>query len=305
MALNIKDHGLLLLFVFVLLSPFFKPVLVHGEERVFTDALGRIVAISYPPKRIVSLVPDITETLFALGLTNEIVGVTRFSDFPAAAKEKPEVGPYVDINVEAIINLRPDLILGTGDGNPLRQVKRLERMGFPVYLVYPRNFEEILTTIERIGEIVGKESDGKRIVREMRLRLEHVFQRVAGRGKPKVFLQIGRGPMVTVAEGSFAHHLISLAGGENIAKDAPIPYPSYTLEEVILEAPEVIIISSMYVRSNPAHWLNEWKKWKVLPAVRNNRLYTINSDLIDRPSPRIIEGLEEMARMIHPKAFGN
>jgi iron complex transport system substrate-binding protein len=282
-----------------------EPGVASGEKRVFTDILGRPVTISYPPKRIVSLAPDITETLFALGLSDEIVGVTRFSNFPPAAKEKPKVGSYTDVNIEAVINLRPDLILGTGAGNPKMQVRKLEQMGFPVYVVYPRNLDRVLATIQCIAKIVGKENEGKAIIQEMRQRIDQVLQQVGGLKKPRVFLQIGRDPIFTVSNGSFAHHLISSAGGDNIATKARIPYPSYTLEEIILKAPEVIIISSMYLDSDHSQWLEEWKKWPVLPAVKNNRLYTINSDLIDRPSPRIVEGLEQMARMIHPEVFAS
>lgn len=303
MARDMKGLMRLVLFFLILGIFFLKPVFTHGEKRIFTDALGRVVTISYPPRRIVSLVPDITETLFALGLADEIVGVTRFSNFPPAAREKPKIGSYVDINIEAVIDLEPDLILGTGAGTSPMQAKRLERIGFPVFVVYPRDLDGILMAIQRIAEIVGKENEGKAIVQKMKQRIEQVSQRVEGREKPKVFLQIGRDPIFTVSKGSFAHHLISLARGDNIAKDARIPYPSYSLEEIILRAPEVIIISSMYVGSNHSHWLDEWRKWTVLPAVKNNRLYTINSDVIDRPSPRIVEGLEQMARMIHPEAF--
>lgn len=293
----------LISFFLILGSFFFKPGFAYGERRAFTDALGRVVTISYPPKRIVSLAPDITETLFALGLSDEIVGVTRFSNFPPAAQEKPKVGSYININIEAVVGLKPDLILGTGAGSPPRQVKKLENLGFSVFVVYPKDLDGIVTTVQRIARVVGKEAEGKAIVEEMRQRIERVSQRIEGREKPKVFLQIARDPIFTVAKGSFAHHLITMAGGDNIAKDAKIPYPSYTLEEIILKAPEVIIISSMYVDSNHSHWLEEWKKWSILPAVKNNRLYTINSDLIDRPSPRIVQGLEKMARMIHPEAF--
>jgi iron complex transport system substrate-binding protein len=298
-----KSNTLVVWCLFVLLFFFSKLDIAHAEMRTFTDTLGRVVTISYPPKRILSLTPDITETLFALGLSDEIVGVTRFSNFPSAAKEKPRVGPYTNINVEAVINLEPDLILATRDGNPRRPIEKLERMGFPVYVVYPRDFDGIMTTIQQIGRIVGRENEGKTIAQQMEQRVKEVSQRVTGRKKPKVFLQIGRSPIYTVAKGSFAHHLISLAGGDNIARDAKIPYPSYSREEILLKAPEVIIISSMYVVSDHAQWLDEWKKWKILPAVKNHRLYTIDSDLIDRPSPRIVEGLERMARMIHPEVF--
>ncbi|MBW2057255.1 MAG: cobalamin-binding protein [Deltaproteobacteria bacterium] len=271
--------------------------------RVFTDALGRAVTIAYPPERIVSLAPAITETLFALGLKDEIAGVTRFSNFPPAAVEKPRVGSYVNLNIEAIVSLKPDLILATAAGNPQIQARKLQDMGFPVYVVYPKDTDGVLATIRRIAEIVGRSERGGAIVRDMRERIERISHRVRGLNRPRVFFQIGRDPIFTVSRGSFADNLISLAGGDNIAKDARIPYPSYNLEEVILKAPEVIIVSSMYVDTDHSGWLEEWKRWDVLPAVKDNRLYTIDSDLVDRPSVRIVVGLEKMARMIHPEAF--
>jgi len=220
-----------------------------------------------------------------------------------AAKKKPKVGSYVAINTEAIIDLRPDLVLGTAAGNSRRQVEKLSRMSLAVFVVYPRDFSEILETIQLIGEVVGREKEANRIIKQMNLRIEKVRQRVRERKRPRVFLQIGRDPIFTVSNGSFADDLIAMAGGENIARDEKAPYPSYNLEEVILKSPEVIIISSMYADSDHSRWLNDWRKWTVLPAVKNNRLYVIDSDLIDRPSPRIVEGLEQMARMIHPEAF--
>lgn len=290
--------------VYSLLGVFLAvPTLVHPEERTFRDAIGRSVRVSYPPKRIVSLAPDITETLFVLGLDSEIAGVTRFSNFPSAAKGKPRVGSYVAINTEAVIDLQPDLVIGTGAGNSRIQVEKLWRMGLPVFVVYPKNFPDILDTIHLIGRVVGREERANQTVTQMKLRIQEVRRRVEGRKKPTVFLQIGKGPLFTVSNGSFANDLITMAGGENIARDAKIPYPSYSLEEVILKAPEVIIISSMYREGDHSRWLDDWKKWTVLPAVKNNRLYIIDSDLIDRPSPRIVEGLEQMAHMLHPEAF--
>lgn len=280
-----------------------EAVVAHGEKQNHIDGVGRTVTFSYPPRRIVSLAPDITETLFALGLDDEIVGVTRFSNFPPAARRKRKVGSYVEVNMEAIIGLQPDLILATGAGNSPMQINKLERMGYSVFVVYPKNLDEVLATIQTIGKIVGKESEGIVIARKMKQRIEEISQKAASRKKPKVLLQIGRDPIITVSKGSFAHDLISLGGGDNIAKDARRPYPSYALEEIILMAPEVIIISSMYLDSNHLHWIEEWKKWRILPAVKNNRLYTISSDIIDRPSPRIVQGLEQMARLIHPEVF--
>ena len=279
------------------------PTLAHGNPRTLIDAVGRQVTVPEYPQRIVSLAPDITETLFALGLSDKIVGVTQFSDFPPAAAMKPKFGSYVDLNIEAIIDLDPDLILGTGAGTSPTLVKRLERMGFSVFIVYPKNLDGVLVAIQQIADVVGKKRKGRAIVDDMKHRIDRVSSWVAGHRKPRVFLQIGRDPIYTVSEGSFAHHLIGIAGGDNIAKNGRIPYPSYSLEKIILQAPEVIIVSSMYIGGNHESWIEEWKKWKVLPAVKSNRLYTIDSDIIDRPSPRIVDGLEKLAHMIHPEVF--
>jgi len=298
-----KGCSIALFLTLLLIGLSIRPDCAQGDPRTLTDAVGRQVTVPESPRRIVSLAPDITETLFALGLSEEIAGVTQFSDFPPAATMKPKVGSYADLNIEAIIDLNPDLILATGAGTSPVLVKRLERMGFPVFVVYPKNLDDVLAAIQQIAGVVGRGWKGRAIVENMKHRIDRVSRRVAGRGEPRVFLQIGRDPIYTVSEGSFADHLIATAGGDNIAKNARIPYPSYSLEKILLQAPEVIIVSSMYLDANHQNWIEEWKKWKVLPAVKNNRLYTIDSDIIDRPSPRIVHGLERIAQMIHPEVF--
>ena len=298
-----KGSWLASLLIVLLIGLSIRPESAYGDQRTLTDAVGRQVTVPDSPKRIVSLAPDITETLFALDLSEEIVGVTQFSDFPPPAAMKPKVGSYVDLNIEAIIDLNPDLILGTGAGTSPVLVKRLERMEFSVFIVYPKDLDGVLEAIQQIADVVGREWKGRAIVENMRRRIDRVSHGVAGREKPRVFLQIGRDPIYTVSQGSFASHLIAIAGGDNIAKNAPIPYPSYSLEEIILQAPEVIIVTSMYIGGNQESWIEEWQKWGVLPAVKNNRLYTIDSDIVDRPSPRIVDGLEKIAQMIHPEVF--
>ena len=298
-----KGCSLALLLTLLLIGLSIGPDCAQGDQRTLTDAVGRQVTVPESPRRIVSLAPDITETLFALGLSEQIAGVTQFSDFPPAATMKPKVGSYVDLNIEAIIDLNPDLILGTGAGTSPVLVKRLGRMGFSVFIVSPKNLDGVLAAIQQIAGVVGRERKGRAIVENMKHRIDRVSRRVAGRGEPRVFLQIGRDPIYTVSDGSFAHHLITIAGGDNIAKNARIPYPSYSLEKILLQAPEVIIVSSMYRGGNHESWIEEWKKWKILPAVKDNRLYAIDSDIIDRPSPRIVHGLEKIAWMIHPEMF--
>ena len=267
------------------------------------DETGREVVIPPSPKRIISLAPNLTEILFTLGLDKEIVGVSLHCNFPEAAKHKPRVGTYISLDFEKILSLRPDLILATGAGNTLEMVERLEKLGFPTYVIFPKNFDGILTSIRHVGQILSREKEAKEIISNMQARRQRVIERTRGLPRPRVFLQIGEAPLVTVGKGSFADDLIYLAGGENIAAADGKMYPRFGLEEILRRAPEVIIISSMNPGGSYDKIIQEWARWKTIPAVQNGRIHLIDSDLIDRPSPRIIDGLEEMARIIHPEKF--
>ncbi|NWG01340.1 MAG: cobalamin-binding protein [Syntrophaceae bacterium] len=265
--------------------------------------MGREVALPFPPKRIVSLAPNITEILFRLGLDAEIVGVSIHCNFPEKAKSKAQVGSYIHLDFEKITSLKPDLIVATGAGNTRDMVDRLEKLGFLVYVIYPKNFSDILKSIDHIGQVVNREKEARGIVLEMGKRRQRVVGLTQGLSRPKVFIQIGDAPIVTVGKGSFADDLIHLAGGVNIAGKEKEVYPRFGMEEILKRSPEVIVISSMNPRGDYPKILQEWGRWKVIPAVKNGRIHLMDSDLLDRPSPRIIDGLEELARMIHPEMF--
>ncbi|RPJ00248.1 MAG: cobalamin-binding protein, partial [Deltaproteobacteria bacterium] len=241
--------------------------------------------------------------LFTLGLDEEIVGVSTHSNFPERAETRPRIGSYISLDYERIVSLKPDLVIATAVGNTREMVKRLERFGFPTYVVFPKNLDGILLSIERIGQVVDRNKEAVRIVEEMKRRREKVIELTRGLTRPTVFLQIGEAPIVTVGKGSFADDLIRLAGGKNVAGDEKTMYPRFGLEEIIERAPEVILVSSMDPRADYGKALREWSQWKTIPAVKNGRIHLIDSDLIDRPSPRIIDGLEEMARLLHPERF--
>jgi iron complex transport system substrate-binding protein len=267
------------------------------------DEVGRKISLSFPPKRIISLAPNITEILFDLGLDEEIIGVSIHCNFPEKAKTKVRVGSYINLDYERILSLNPDLIIATGAGNTREMVQRLETLGFPTYVIFPKDLEGILRSIGHIGEIVGQAKDALRIVSEMKRRRQKVVELTRGLPRPKVFLEIGEAPLVTVGKGSFADDLIRLAGGENVTGEEKERYPRLGMEEVLQRAPEVILISSMNPKGGYEKVLQEWARWKTIPAVRDHRIHVIDSDLIDRPSPRIIDGLEEIARILHPEAF--
>jgi iron complex transport system substrate-binding protein len=290
------------LFILILLIVVLTSVSYSAPTTV-KDEVGRNVTFPFPPKRIVSLAPNITEILFSLGLDEEIVGVSIHCNFPEKAKSKTQVGSYISIDFERIVSLKPDLVIATGAGNTRDMVERLGELGFPTYVIFPKNFNDILRSIGHLGQVVnrGKEADG--IIQGMKKRSERIVELTKDLHRPKVFIQIGDTPIVTVGKGSFADDLIRLAGGENIASREKEVYPRFGMEEILKRSPEVILISSMNPKGDYQKIFLEWSRWKTIPAVKNNRIHLIDSDLIDRPSPRIIEGLEEMARILHPETF--
>jgi cobalamin transport system substrate-binding protein len=267
----------------------------------FKDEVGREVAFSFPPQRIVSLAPNITEILFSLGLDEEIVGVSIHCNFPEEAKSKVRVGSYISLDFEKITSLKPDLIIATGAGNTRDMVDRLGKLGFQTYVIYPKNFEGILKSIDHIGQVVNRDREARAIIEGMKKRSQKVIELTKDLPRPKVFIQIGEAPIVTIGKGSFADDLIRIAGGENIAGKEKEVYPRFGMEEILKRSPEVIVISSMNPKGDYQKILQEWNRWKTIPAVKNGRIYLIDSDLLDRPSPRIIDGLEELARVLHPE----
>jgi len=198
---------------------FFWPSALPANQVTFKDEVGREVSVSFPPRRIISLAPNITEILFDLGLDEAIVGVSIHSNFPEKAKTRPRVGSYISLDYEKIISLKPDLIIATGAGNTREMVERLQKWGFPTYVIFPKNLDAIRLSIEHIGQVIGRSEEALKIISDMRRREERVVRLTHGLPRPRVFLQIGEAPIVTVGKGSFADDLIHLAGGQNVAGD--------------------------------------------------------------------------------------
>jgi iron complex transport system substrate-binding protein len=290
--------GFLILLSFLIWAPH-----AYSSSQRFKDEVGRKVTVPFPPKKIISLAPNVTEILFSLGLDQEIVGVSIHCNFPEKVQSKVRVGSYISLDFEKIVSLKPDLIIATGAGNTRDMVDRLERLGFPTYVIFPKNVEDVTRSVGHLSQLVGREKEGAEIIQEMKRRRERVVALTLGLPRPRVFLQIGEAPIVTVGKNSFADDLIRLAGGDNVAGNEKEMYPRFGMEEILKRSPEVILISSMNPRGNYQKVLQEWSRWKTIPAVKNGQIYLIDSDLIDRPSPRIIEGLEEMARVLHPEQF--
>lgn len=266
-----------------------------------TDDVGRTVHIPENPQRIVSLAPSVTEILFALGLDKKIVGVTQFSDYPAEASSKEMIGTYIRPNIEKVTALRPDLVVATAGGNPKKVIAQLEALGLVVFTIFPKEIEDVYQSIRTVGNITGTLDKAKVLASSMEKEMNEIADRVKGREKKKVFFQLGTTPLHTTGSGTFVDRLIIMAGGINIAGQEKTRYPVYSMEAVIMGKPDLIFSAVMGTDRGDA--IEFWGKWKSVPAVRKGRIYKVNPDLSNRPSPRIVEGLKEMAMLIHPEAF--
>ena len=273
------------------------------RARTVTDQLGRNVTVPDEPRRIVSLAPNITEIIFALGQEDRLMGVTRYSDFPPEAEMLPKVGSYVHLDLEKIVALKPDLCIAIRDGNPIAVAKRLESLKIPVYAVDPRNLETIMQTVIEIGGLINAESAADLLVQNMDFRIQKVTSLVSKvTHRPRVFFQIGISPIVSVGTQTFIHELIVLAGGTNLAAGS-ITYPRFSREQVLALSPEVIIITSMARAAVFKAVKAEWSRWPDIPTVKNQRIFLEDSNFLDRPTPRLVDGLELLVKLIHPELF--
>ncbi len=273
-------------------------------RRTLTDLVGRRMIVPKDPQRVVALAPSITEIIFALGQQDRLKGVTRFSDYPSEAEKLYKVGSYVHLDTERIVSLQPDLCIGIKDGNPLTVIEQLQGLQIPVFAVDPVDLDTVIQSIQAIGDLLGASAQAQNIVADMRSRIQKVqAQTRQFDHKPKVFFQIGVSPIVSVGSATFIDQLITMAGGTNVAAGSN-PYPRYSREQVISLAPEVIVISSMARATVFEQVKAQWMQWPAIPAVTRQSVFIAPTNVFDRPSPRLVQGLELLARYIHPQLSG-
>ena len=278
------------------------PFMANIASRTFVDDAGRKLYIAKVPTRVVSLAPSITEMLFALGLDEQIVGVTDFCNYPAAALAKPKIG-YARPNLESLLALRPDLIVAPQEFLRADTLAKLEQLKIPVFLLEAKSVENIFAQIQSLGKIFNRVPISDEITRTMRDRMAEVMKPITSSEKKRVLYVLNSHPLITVGPGSYIHQMIGLAGGINIAADSSSPYPRLNLETVLKEDPEVLIFPVGSAESIPKNEQDEWNRWSNLSAVRNRHLRSVSSDELNRPGPRVVEGLEHLARAIHPEAY--
>lgn len=278
------------------------PFMANIATRTFVDDAGRKLYIAKVPQRVVSLAPSITEMLFALGLDEQIVGVTDFCNYPAAALAKPKIG-YARPNLESLLALRPDMIVAPQEFLRVDTLGKLEQLKIPVFLLEAKSVEDIFAQIQSLGKIFNRVPMSDAITRTMRDRMTEVMKQIASSEKRRVLYVLNSHPLITVGPGSYIHQMIGWAGGLNIAAASSSPYPRLNIETVLKEDPEVLIFPVGSAESIPKSEQDEWNRWGNLSAVRNRHLRTVSSDALNRPGPRVVEGLEHLARAIHPEAY--
>jgi iron complex transport system substrate-binding protein len=274
------------------------------ESVSVVDDAGRTVEIVSNPQRLISLAPSNTEILFALGLGDKVVGVTDFCNYPEEAKSIEQIGSYFDPSIEKIFSLSPDLVLAI-TGLP-EVIAKLEELGIPALILDPSDLEGVLANIQLVGKATGAEKEAEALVSEMRGRIAVVTEKASEvKERPRVFCEIdATDPSKPWASGpgSFMDAMIRLSGGTNVAADAESPWPQLSAEEIIAKDPGIVILAdSKY--GVTAESVKERHGWEVITAVKEGAIYDIDDDLISRPGPRIVDGLEAVARIIHPELF--
>lgn len=265
------------------------------------DAVGNTVTIDAEPERIISLAPSHTETLYALGLGGRVVGVTEYCNYPPEATEKPMVGGFSNIDLEQVVGLEPDLVLATSM-HVAETVPALQEHGVTVFVADPQTVLEVLETTRTIGQITGQDEAAKVLIARMQERIDAVQETIGDAPRPKVFWELGP-ELYTAGPGSFLNDLILVAGGENVAADADSPWPQLSMEAIVLKDPDVVVLAD-HNYGETAEMVKERPGWEDIAAVREGRIIEItNDDIVSRPGPRIVEGLEFLAQAFHPDLF--
>lgn len=271
-----------------------------AETQVMQDQIGRTVTVPVNPKRIVALIPSLTEIVFELGRGDLMVGATQYAKEPPQAADLPRVGSYLHLDIERIVALQPDLCLAVQDGNPEHLVNRIEKLGIPVFAFDSQNFTDIEKSIKVMGNLLHAEKQATEIINAMQAKVAKVNQRTQKKQfRPGVFFQIDANPMVSAGKDTFIDQLITMAGGRNLAAGRGT-YPRYSWEDILVLQPEVVIIASMAGGYTKEQLKNAWLKWPQIPAVKNGRVHVVDANLFDRPVPRLADGLVALAELIHP-----
>lgn len=270
-------------------------------HRTVVDEAGRQVKLPAKVDRFVSLAPNVTEIVYAIGAGDGLVGRTTFCTFPAEAKQVPEVGDTLKPSIERIIALRPQVVFVSTASQLEAFTSQLANQQIAVYVTDPHDLEGVFNSINGIAQLLGKGQQADQLLNELRARATTVETAVKQQGPVRVFYQVSDQPLYTIGRDAFITDLIKRAGGASVTADVPGAWPRYSDESALASKPEAIILptggSMGDANSTPAAAL------KQSPAAVTGRVYKINDDLLSRPGPRAVDGLEQLARALHPESF--
>lgn len=294
MTFSIRITGLSL--ALLLIFPAHPVTANSASALTLTDDAGYTLQLTQPAQRIVSLAPHITENLFAIGAGDLLVGVVNYSDYPEAALSLPLVGGYNQLDIEGIVALQPDLVIAWHSGNPLAQVEQLQRLGIPVYFSEPLSFAGLAHGLRQLGRLTEREATAEQAASSLETQLKTLQQTYANQRPVRVFYQVWEQPLMTINHQHIIHEAISLCGGVNVFADLNPLIPRISREAVLEQDPEVILGGGMG-EENPA-WINNWRRFESLQAVQENKLYFIPPSLLQRATPRMLQGTEQVCQKL-------
>ncbi len=263
----------------------------------FTDELHRQVEVPDHPQRIISLAPSVTEILFAIDAGNLLVAVTDYSSYPEQAKSLPSVGSYADPGLENILSYQPDLVIATASMNSPNLIHQLEKLGIAVYVMNALSVEETLTTISTLGQLSRHEQQAEQLCNDIESRIARVKQVTSKQEPVTVLAAIVLQPLMVAGPNTFVNSIIKIAGGRNVVDDGPSRYPTWNFEALLEANPDFILLSPHPGQPSTTSFFAPWPQ---LTAVARNQIIEINADWLYRPGPRMILGIEALAKTLHP-----
>jgi iron complex transport system substrate-binding protein len=271
--------------------------------RELVDETGRTVRVPQPVSRIVSLAPSLTETVYALGLQDRLVGDTDYCDFPPDAQKKQKVGGAINPSLEEIAHLKPDLVLVTRHLNTLDTVHSLDALGIASYATNPRTVDDIVASAKRLSDVLGAPEAGVLVAADLQHRLEILQQKLGALPPRRVLFIVWTDPLISIGKDTFIADALRRAGAVSIV-DSQQDWPQVSLEEVARLQPEVLIFAESHSEAAPRNVdvLATRPGWRILDAVKN-RQFAVISDAVNRPAPRIVSAIEDLATKLHPTAF--
>jgi iron complex transport system substrate-binding protein len=271
-----------------------------NQQDLIVDDFGNSFQFDEPPKRIITLAPNLTEFIYDLGLGNRLVGNTLFCDYPEEAKQVEKVGDLLTFNFEKILMLKPDLIFITVEGNTKETYDKFRELGLKVFVSNPRGFRGIKKTYLDFGRIFGNQNKAQTRIEEWNLTISEIRETADKLDKPTMYCAIELKPVMVAGKNTFINEIIEICGGKNLAENLPYNYPVLSREEILKNDPDYLLFTA-HIDDKVENIIDTYPEWRSLSAVKNNRVLLIDRNLFGRPGPRFAEAVETLFKLLHPQ----